>query len=114
MKVVYVAGRFRAPDHWQIAEHIRAAERVALSAWRAGFAVICPHANTAHFQGAAADSVWLEGDLELLRRCDAVLLVPDWELSVGARAEVEFAVDHGIPVFRDLSLLRLWADTMGG
>ena len=106
MKVVYVAGPFRGPDHWAIAENIRNAERLALEVWRLGAACLCTHANTAHFQGAADDAVWLDGDLELLSRCDAILMTPDWERSSGARAERDFAAARGIPIFYALDALR--------
>jgi len=99
MKVVYIAGPFRGPNSWEVEENIRRAERLALEAWRAGFAVICPHANTRFFNGAANDSVWLEGDLEILRRCDAVILTYDWERSSGAKKEKQFAEELKIPVF---------------
>src|SRR5690349_6591380 len=99
MKVIYVAGPFRGKSHWEIAENIRAAERLALEVWKLGAAALCPHLNTAHFQNAAPDEVWLEGDLELLSRCDAVLVTNDWERSAGARAEVDYALSKGIPVF---------------
>ncbi len=35
---------------------------------------LCPHKNTAGFGGlpGCSDDMWLQGDLELLRRCDAV------------------------------------------
>ena len=108
MKVVYVAGPFRGPSHWAIAENIRNAERLALDVWRAGAACICPHANTAHFQDAAPDSVWLAGDLALLARCDAVVMTPDWERSAGAMAEHAFAADKGIPVFYTVAALKDW------
>lgn len=103
MKVVYIAGPFRGPNHWEIEQNIRRAEALALKAWRAGFAVICPHANTRFFDGAAPDTVWLEGDLEILKRCDAVLLTSDWEKSTGARHEVSYARGQGIPVYYFLS-----------
>lgn len=99
MILVYVAGPFRGRDHWEIAQNIRRAEELALEAWSLGFAVICPHANTAHFQGACEDDVWLRGDFEMLGRCDAVLLTRDWARSAGASAEVSFAQNVGIPVF---------------
>lgn len=99
MKVVYIAGPFRGPNHWEIEQNIRRAEALALEAWRAGFAVICPHTNTRFFDGAAADEVWLKGDLEILRRCDAVIMTPDWERSTGAAAERKEAMKEGIPVF---------------
>jgi hypothetical protein len=62
------------------------------------------------FTGAAPDSVWLDGDLELLRRSDAVLLTDNWEKSSGARAEVEEANRVGIPVFTSLAALVMWRD----
>lgn len=99
MKVVYIAGPFRAESGWEIEQNIRRAECLALEAWRAGFAVICPHTNTRFYSGAAPDEVWLEGDLEILRRCDAVLLVPGWENSTGTRWEFAEAIKCGIHVF---------------
>ena len=99
MIVVYIAGPFRGPNSWEIEQNIRRAEALSLEVWRMGMAAICPHANTRFFQGAAPDSVWLDGDLEILSRCDAILMTPDWERSSGARAERDFAIEHGIPVY---------------
>lgn len=106
MKVIYVAGPFRGPSAWEIECNIRRAETLALEVWRLGAAALCPHTNTRFFQNAAPDSVWLEGDLELLRRCDAVILTEDWVRSSGARAEVEFADKLGLPVFHTLKQLK--------
>ena len=109
MKVVYIAGPFRGPNAWEIEENIRRAERLALEAWRKGFAVICPHTNTRFFQGAAPDDVWLEGDIELLRRSDIILMTDDWKRSSGARVEHIFASNNNIPIaytLNDLDDLR--------
>lgn len=108
MIVVYVAGPFRAPNAWEIEQNIRRAERLALEVWQLGAACICPHTNTRFYQGAAPDEVWLAGDLEILRRCDAVLVVPDWEQSAGTRAEIEFAQECKVPVFYHLAELERW------
>lgn len=108
MKLVYVAGPFRAPNSWEIEQNIRRAEALALEAWRAGAAVICPHANTRFFQGAAPDEVWLEGDLEMLRRCDAILMTPDWQRSQGATVEHAEAIRAGLFVFYSVEDLRAW------
>lgn len=108
MKAVYVAGPFRGPNSWEIENNIRRAETLALEVWRMGVACLCPHTNTRFFQGAADDGVWLEGDLELLARCDAIIMTPDWERSSGARAEEQFARAKGIPVFYALDELRAW------
>jgi len=108
MKVIYVAGPFRGPSHWAIAENIRHAERLALLVWQSGGAAICPHLNTAHFQDAAPDDVWLEGDLAILSRCDAVIFTNNWRKSVGACAEHQHAIDHDIPTFYDIDTLATW------
>jgi hypothetical protein len=108
MKVVYVAGPFRGPNAWEIEQNIRRAETLALEVWRLGAAVLCPHTNTRFFQGAADDAVWLDGDLELLARCDAVMFTADWERSSGARAERDHALKLNIPTFHDLEALKAW------
>jgi hypothetical protein len=108
VRVVYIAGPYRAPNAWEIEQNIRRAEGLALEVWRAGAAAICPHANTRFFQGAAEDGLWLEGDLEILKRCDAILMTPNWTLSNGARAELACAMAHGIPAFYTLDELRRW------
>lgn len=97
-KVVYVAGPFRGPNHWAIHKNIRRAEEIAFDIWRVGAVALCPHLNTIHFQDALPDDAWLTGDLELLRRCDAVVMVPGWEYSQGAQAERKYAKEHNIPV----------------
>ena len=104
-KLVYVAGPYRAPHNWGIEQNIRRAEELAFRVWEAGYTALCPHANTRFFQHALPDDIWLEGDLEMLRRCDAVVLTPDWQSSSGARAEVAFARNHGIPVYESVEAL---------
>lgn len=105
MKVIYIAGPFRGPSSWDIEQNIRRAEELALEVWKRGAACLCPHTNTRFFQGAAADDVWLKGDLEMLSRCDAVLTTADWKKSQGAWAEVEFAIARNIPVFEKIEML---------
>lgn len=103
MPVVYIAGPYRAkpdPNNQYVQTlNIRRAEALAHDVWSMGAAALCPHLNTANFQGSLPDQVWLDGDLAMLAKCDAVLMTPDWELSAGARVEQQFALDRGIPVF---------------
>lgn len=108
MRLIYVAGPFRGDNAWEIENNIRRAESLELQVWRLGAAAICPHTNTRFFSGAAPDEVWLTGDLEILRRCDAIITTPDWQLSSGARTEVAFAYANGIPVFNDTEDLQEW------
>ncbi len=111
MKLIYTAGPYRDKrGAWFIQANIRAAESVALELWRMGFAVICPHKNTALFDGSvSSDQVWMDGDLEMVRRCDAIVMLPGSDTSEGAKIELREAVHHDIPVYRwprDIELLR--------
>ncbi len=110
MKVVYVAGPFRGPNHWEIAQNIRRAEALALQVWLAGAAALCPHANTRNFQDAGPDEIWLKGDIELLERCDAIILTDDWKSSAGAKAERHHAKSKGLAVFHESEIhtLKEW------
>lgn len=98
-KVIYVAGRFRGENAWEVEKNVRRAEEDALWLWKSGYAVVCPHTNTRFFNGAAPDEFFLEGDLDIMRRCDGVLMVRGWEESKGAHAERAEALCLGIPVF---------------
>lgn len=106
IKVVYIAGPFRGKDNWAIAQNVRNAETVAFEVAQAGFMPLCPHTNTANFHGTLSDEFWLSGTLELLRRCDALVLVPEWGHSTGTRAEIEEATILGIPVFYSVKALK--------
>ena len=66
MKVIYVAGKFRGHNAWEIEQNIRKAEEVALQIWQNGAACICPHANTRFFDGVLPDKTFLDGDLDIL------------------------------------------------
>lgn len=108
MRLIAIAGPYRAKTEWETVEHIRRAEALALELWRMGVAVICPHKNTAFFGGAAPDDAWLEGAREMVLRSDALCCVDGWERSEGAREEVRVARDHGIPVFMNASEVSDW------
>lgn len=110
MLLVYVAGRFSAPTRAGVEANIAKAVDVALSVATAGAFPVTPHANTAHpdFEKLQPYEFWIDGTLELLRRCDAVLMVPGWEESRGARGEREEAQRLGKPVFDTLGDFWRW------
>lgn len=99
MKIAYVGGPYRAGTVHGIAANIRAAEAVAVELWRMGWAVICPHLNSAFLDGAVLDEAFLAGDLEIMARCDALVLIEGWQHSQGATAERQHALEIGIPVY---------------
>lgn len=110
MKLVFVAGPYRAASEWDILTNVRRAELAALAIWKLGASVICPHKNTQHFGGAASDELWLAGAMEQLRRSDAVFCVEGWEYSEGARSEVQVAKELEIPVFLSLEGVQDWLE----
>lgn len=111
MKVIYVSGPYRAKrwlialfPFWQlyravsIARNIARAYRAAKRLWGPQCAVICPHANTAFMDAAQPDHVWLDGDLEILTRCDAIFMLKRWPESEGACLELQTAIAYGLEV----------------
>jgi len=102
MKVFYIAGPFTAETAWKREQNIRRAEEIALGLATIGIMPLCPHTNTRFFDGECTPDFWYEGTLELLRRCDAVVMVPGWEASRGAVAECNEAMRLGKPVYYNL------------
>lgn len=75
MKVFYIAGPYRADTERDVLNNIRAAEAVAIKVWKAGHVALCPHLNSRLMGGICDDEVFLEGAIELMKRCDGVVLV---------------------------------------
>lgn len=103
MRVVYIAGPYRAADRWATAQHIRRAEAVGLVVAQFGAVPLIPHSMFSEFGGTKSDGYWLAATQELLRRCDAIVMLYGWEKSEGSVAEYELAVKLGIDVFTEES-----------
>jgi hypothetical protein len=116
MIVVYVAGPFRSTNKngksnaWGVQKNVMRAMELALEVWKRGAVALCPHSNTMFFQDAdgCADDVWLKGDIELLKRSDAILMTDDYLKSSGARHEHDWAKAHGVPVLYSVDELDEW------
>ena len=115
MRLVYIAGRFSASTAWEIEQNVRCAELVAAEVAKLGAMPVTPHANSRFFAGLTGTTpeFWYQGTLELLRRCDALILVPGWEGSKGVEMEREEAWRLNIPQFHDLRSLKDWVDRGG-
>lgn len=100
--LIYIAGPYRG----NVKANIEAARRAAIAVWESGHTAICPHLNTANFEDdcRCSDDRYLQGDLDMLLRCDYAVFIPGWEGSAGARAEHEFCEAHKIPAL----LLNSW------
>ncbi len=115
--IVYVAGPYRTNSEFGSTafgreKNIAAAREIGARLARDGHLPVIPHANTAQFDGLNTDEFFLEATLELMVRCDAVFLMPNWESSAGARAEKAEAEKLGLPVFTTIAELDALRDRM--
>jgi hypothetical protein len=101
IKLVYIAGPYRAATAWQCEQNIREAEVIGYRVAQLGAYPVIPHSNTrAYFESAQADpEFWLGGTLELMRKCDGALFLPRWMESSGARLEHTEARRLHMPMF---------------
>jgi len=92
--LVYIAGPYRGG----VDKNIAIARKAAIAVWESGNVAICPHLNTAHFEVdcKCQDEVYLSGDLNILARCDAILMLEGWEQSEGSQAEYLYAKQIGL------------------
>lgn len=114
MKLVYIAGPYRAAHGRTVENNLIAARnkaiqlvQVAVNDLGGEWFPMVPHLNTAHFDvltDVAPDQYYLDGTLNLMTKCDAVLLTQPnaAELSAGTRNEVSVAQTLNIPVFTTL------------
>ena len=106
-KLIYLAGPYSASSNGKsVEENIVAARNIAVKLWDAGYAVICPHMNTAHFEKLCRNTRnrdFVDGDLLMVERCDAIVLLPGWEKSKGVIREYARAIEMGVPAV-DLSV----------
>ena len=97
-KLVYVAGAYRASTISGVFENIMTARQAAIDLWNKGYVPICPHLNSFLMDEEDTDEMFLSGDLEILKRCDCIFMLANWQNSHGARAELRFAREHGLEV----------------
>ena len=102
--LVYIAGKYRAPTHWEVEENIQTARKwgaeVIKKLGKKGYYPVIPHANTAHFGGLMPDKYFLKGTLEQLKTCQYIFPMPNWEQSYGSRQEMKYAKKHGIKILK--------------
>lgn len=105
--VVYVAGPYSAPDLEGLLENIKAAVVFGQKVRALGFLPLVPHVAILPVGDTEAEYEQALGEcFELLARCDALVLMPTWEQSPGARRERAFAERYGVPVFETLEQLQ--------
>ena len=102
MKIAYIAGPYRAKTVFSRMLNIYRARKIAIKYWQKGYAVICPHTNSAHFDGKASDSTFLDGYLKLVEVSDVIVMLPGWLNSTGSQNEHKLAIKLGKEVIYQL------------
>ena len=104
--ILYISGPYSAGNGRSVEDNIAVARAHAVAAARRGWMPLTPHLNTAHFEvdcPEISNDDWIEGDLAILRLLPranaAVLMLPGWEGSRGARLERDWAIHLNLEVF---------------
>jgi len=115
MHLLYIAAPYRASTTAAIHNNIHEASLMAQFYWLQGFAVICPHLNSAHFDGLLNDKSFLEATTLMLSKCTHIALHPRWSFSAGCMEEYEYAMNNNIiPHYTNLArVYRRLGLTMG-
>ena len=101
-KLIYVAGPYRGVTQEAIRYNIATAKQVGKLVAQKGWMPVIPHCNTAEFEMLAPElrqEFWLAGTLEVMRRCDAVVLLPGWQHSSGTLDEIKEAKSLNMTVY---------------
>lgn len=113
IKLVYIAGPYRANNCWNRQVNIFRAREAGAIVAENGHMPIVPHQNTANYDGIGSDQFWLDATLELCRRCDEIVMMeawfttqgtiaPHWKQSIGSRGEHDEMKKLGKPVYYNI------------
>lgn len=86
---------------WKIAENVQRADAAGRTIAKKGHTPFIPHKQTWHWEDdkELKKDDFLRIDLEWLSLCHAILLLPNWETSEGAKREKTEAEKLGLLVF---------------
>lgn len=94
-QTVYLISPYKVDNEFLTEECILQARNWAAKLWSWGYVVICPLLNAYHLIGAykMPDYALIKGNLELLSRCDMIVVSPDWSVKYNewAQTEIEYA-----------------------
>lgn len=110
MKIVFISGPLTTGAGSEkltlkeyIADNVKKAEKYQIALANAGIGCFCAHTHTSNHSekgSVAPEQYYYELDLQFLYRAsDAVLAMPGWEKSKGAKAEVRWAIKNKLPIF---------------
>ena len=110
MPVVYIAGPFTGDTPYETERNIRRAEAEGLRIASLGASPLVPHSQGRFAVGTMTPQYWYDATMAQMLKCDAVLMLPGWSLSVGAVSERTRASQASIPVFYSHKELGRWIE----
>ncbi len=110
-KLVYIAGKLKAPTPSEYLKNVNAMITRAEVVRSCGFNIFTPCNDMLNgiLCGRLEPEDYIENDLAILERCDAVMLCEGYETSHGVSLEIDKANERGIPVFETTNELVWWA-----
>jgi len=121
MKIIFISGPLTTGGDGSReykANNIQTAEKYSAVLVNTGIGFFCAHSHTSfhHEKGSTApEKFYYDLDVKFLKEmADAVLAIPVWEKSYGAKKEVEWAQKNKMPVFfpknpADIEDIKKWA-----
>jgi hypothetical protein len=97
--LAYIAGPYSGANTFQTEANIFQARLTGEAVSRLGAMPVIPQANTAHFDHIHNHQWWYDATMQLMRRCDVVVMSHRWEESTGAKDELNEAEMLEMPVF---------------
>lgn len=95
----YLSAPISAPEALFRTYNRLRAQEVSARLWEAAVLHYCPHANSPAVGCTDVPyETWMAMDLEVIQRCDWVLMLEGWEQSVGCTREFNVALNLDIPV----------------
>lgn len=115
-KLAYVAGPYRSKlGKLGILINIMRARKIARILWKQGYAVICPHSNSAFMScKGIPEFYFLHGCLTILERCDVAVFLPGWEKSEGSKEEMQVAYNNKLEIFEWSNVINRPVPMKGG
>lgn len=114
LKIVFICGHYGdSQGYLSIERNIAAAREMAAALVRSGYGYYCPHLNSTHFEVITPEipvEFWYRMDHLIMRGCDALITLPGWETSSGARGDIDEARRLGLIVAHSLSSLDVFME----
>lgn len=109
-RLVYLAGKYIDTATYLVQRNIHLSQQYAQEIALLGAFPVSPHLCSQNMDGIQNYQWWCDTTMELMRRCDAVFMLPNYQDSNGALAELKEAKDRGMPVFWWLHEIKGWID----